>query len=831
MNLSGLLQRVVLLTAVRQILCHTLHFKVQEEEEEGVKIGALSEYSPPYQLLTTEDTGYVRVDEKGDLYTTERKIDREAPCTLISVDAVVGQGQDQELVKVLITVEDINDNAPQFEESEIRLSVAEDASVGTRFLLDDLAQDRDAGDNAELHYHLEGAHGLFGLTQSESSLELVVQTTLDRETQDSHRVTLVAVDGGLVPLSATTILIITVEDVNDNCPRFDPEGPHTATVTGDPRGGTELARIEATDPDLGQNAEITYSFGVQISDRAKALFRIDKRTGQITLTRDVKIDSPEVHVLKVYASGPLCPFAHIDVTIYMQPEANPEPGIKIKFIAKHENRTILLEENEPPTALALLELTDTSTVKSVLSLAADDTPFSLKLHAGRYLLSTSKPLDFEVRREYLVTVVIKNTEGECLLVKEVIKVQIQDVNDNAPSFELPRYEKDLEENNEPGALLLQVRAVDADSQLNGKVSYRLTWNSPDIFSVNPMTGQLFVSESLDREQQGSYYLTVLARDHGTPWREASVPVRINVLDQNDNRPAFLTPRFIFFVSESIPHLGHVGKVGVTDEDHGENGRVVDVRVLNDSVPFAFDHSQGTLRSTGEVDREKRERYELLLLARDGGTPPLSSTAWVTVFVEDVNDNQPQVILPSSNLSCLTVSPTTRAGTMVTKIYAIDEDSGMNSDITYHIIAREPEHPSPFEIDPRTGNITLVQHLGGRDYGMYHLFIVVSDGGKPAPLQATVWVNLLINDTQKQCHLSSVPEYSPRSDTAPASAPRCQDNDGRTEHAQLVFLIGVGMMVVSLCVLLAAVVIFVKYRQKRPEKQKSVWRESELRPLN
>ncbi len=136
------------------------------------------------------------------------------------------------------------------------------------------------------------------------------------------------------------------------------------------------------------------------------------------------------------------------------------------------------------------------------------------------------------------------------------------------------------------------------------------------------------------------------------------------------------------------------------------------------------------------------------------------------FVEDVNDNKPQVLLPSSNLSCLTISPATTAGSMITKIYAIDEDSGMNSDITYQIVASEPALHSPFQIDQHSGNINWC----GEDYGMHHLFVVVRDGGMPDPLQTTVWVNLLVNETLEKCQVSSVPECLPASLPPPKPLP-------------------------------------------------------------
>ncbi|XP_066505817.1 protocadherin-20 [Hoplias malabaricus] len=817
MNVVCLLQRVLLVASVRQIICHTLQFSTPEEQVEGINIGTLSRaYSPPYQLL---GRGYLRVNEEtGDLYTTEQRIDRESLCPsqegtecTISDEALVGPNQ--EVVKIIVIVEDINDNSPYFETNKILLKIPEDVSVGKRILLDDEAWDEDVGSNAKISYHLEGAGGFFSVTQDGSALELVVQKAMDREIQDEHHMLLVAVDNGSVALSATASLIISVLDVNDNCPEFNPNNPPTVTVPGGAAQGTTVCQVKATDRDLGHNAQITYSFSPQISKRAKTLFSLDQVTGRVSLGVDVRLDTQEEHVLKVVANGPDCPFVSTQVTVYMQPVESPEPALEIKFVAEYKNQTIVLRENEHPTVLALLGLRDPSSNQGVLSLEADGMPFTLKEQAGNYLLSTSKPLDFELCSDYNVTVVISEAQGKRVHARKVIKVEVEDVNDNAPHFELPHYQAEIEENNKPGVALIQVSATDADSQLNGKVSYYLIHNPP-IFNIDETTGIVSVLEPLDREQQGAYVLTVLAKDQGSPSLEALVSVSINVLDQNDNEPTFHKPHFVFFVSENIQRLGQVGKIGVMDADEGDNGNVIDVRVLDEDTPFAVDMSQLTLRCTAEVDREKHDRYVLVLLAMDGGNPSRSSTASVTIFVEDVNDNQPQVILPSSNLSCQTISPSTKAGSIITKIYAVDRDSGMNSDITYHITAREPAWPKLFQIDTHSGNITLSQQLAGSDIGMHHLFIVVRDGGQPVPLQATVWVNLLVNETLEQCHLSTIPPFpSQPSEPFVLSAMEPHNNQVKscTEPPWFILLCGLGLMVFSFCMLLAAIVIFVRYK--------------------
>ncbi|XP_071779168.2 protocadherin-20 [Centroberyx gerrardi] len=829
MNLAGLLQMLVMVH-VRQIICGSVRFSIPEEQEAGILVGSLSKhFSPPYQLLTQE---YLWMDKNtGNFYTTEQKMDREALCPeetkaeecIIPHNAIVGPSGD--LIQFPVIIKDINDNPPHFENSEIHLSVSEDVTVGTSFLLDDQAQDRDTGRNGELQYHLEGSDGVFSLTVEKGPvIMLVVQRALDRETQDQYQMTLVATDCGSDPLSATVTLTVKVTDVNDNCPSFSSDSPRSVTIPGDSPKDKVVAQVKATDPDLGPNAAIVYSLSPKVSERTKRLFRLDSHTGHIRLTQDLQSDSSEELVLKVLASGHHCPPADTQVTVSVLPTASQEPAIKIGFIAEHQNQTMVLPENQPPTVLAVLELGGDSSFKGTSLTIEGEVPFILSPQNGKYLLSTSKPLDYEMKSEYHISVVVHSPSAEGFVStrsRREITVLVVDVNDNAPRFLQSHYQLEVEENNQPGTSLLRVTASDADSGRNGRVSYRLGKRTSTIFKMDHVTGQLSVSVSLDREQQDVHTLTVLARDSGSPPLESVATVSIHVLDQNDNAPVFLTPHFIFFIPENIPPLAQVGKVGVADPDEGENGNV-DVRVVNSSGPFVVDNTQGTLRCTTNLDRETDDRYELHLLASDNGRPSaLTSTARVTIFVEDVNDNQPKVILPNSNLSCLIVSPATMAGTMVTKIYAIDEDSGLNSEITYTIAAREPaQHSSPFRLDSRSGNITLAQSLLGKDLGMHHLFIVVSDGGKPAPLHTTVWVNLLVNETMEPCHLDSVPRSLPyRLAQTPSEAPICEMEEGASRSAQLILLVGLGTMLASICLFVVTAVLYLKQKKRRSQQNK------------
>lgn len=222
-------------------------------------------------------------------------MDREALCPdqpqagecIVPHDAIVGP--EAELVKFTVVVEDINDHAPHFDNTEIHLSVSEDVAVGTSFLLDDQAEDRVMGRNGQLQYQLEGAGGFFSVTEEEDDevaiFFLVVRQGLDREKQDLHEMTLVATDCGFNPLSATATLFIKVTDMNDNCPKFTLDSTQKVVITADTPRDTVVARVRATDLDLGPNAAITYSLSPKVSEWARELFSLDSHTGLISLRR------------------------------------------------------------------------------------------------------------------------------------------------------------------------------------------------------------------------------------------------------------------------------------------------------------------------------------------------------------------------------------------------------------------------------------------------------------------------------------------------------------------------------------------------------------------
>ncbi|XP_038154999.1 protocadherin-20 [Cyprinodon tularosa] len=841
MNWAGLLQNLLVMLHIRQIICGSIQFSVKEELKPGTLVGSLSKHFPaPYHLLTKE---FLLVDENtGDLYIKELKMDREHICPeekkdddcIILHNAIVGPSVD--LVLFSVIVEDINDNAPHFENSKIQLNVNEDVPIGTSLMLDDQARDRDSGPNGQLVYKLKGSGGVFSLKveEEEQSIIMIVEKALDRETLDVYHMQLEATDCGEQPLSASLSIVVTVLDVNDNCPSFSPDSPDSATISGDSKKDTVVTQVVATDPDVGQNAAIIYSFSPKVSERAMKLFIIDNHSGHIRLIQDLERDDSEELVLKVLASGLHCPPAETQVTVSLLPTATQGLTIKIGFIAEHHNQAVVLPENHPPTALAVLELEgDSSFTDSSLAIEGD-VPFFLSPQSGKYLLSTSKPLDYEMKSEYQISVVVQRTSSERLVIappRQEIRVMVEDVNDNAPLFSQSLYQLEVEENNEPGVTLLQVSASDVDSGLNGRVTYRLDKGISGIFEVDSVSGLVSASVPLDRELNNVYKLLVSAQDSGSPPLESQASIIINILDQNDNAPIFYTSHFIFFIPENALPFAQVGNIEVKDPDEGENGNI-ELKIVKENAPFAVDSIKRTLQTTSYLDREMTDHYVFYLEVSDNGYPiALTSTALVTVFIEDVNDNAPKVILPVSNFSCLAVSPGTAAGTTIAKIYAIDEDLGSNSDITYSVVAPESvQNNSPFQVDSKSGNITLSQALLKEDIGMHHLFIVIRDNGKPTPLYTTVWFNLLVNESTDQCHLDRAPTWTGRSDllSSASKSPICVDEPDRSMKTICFYLLS-SLTIVTMVLFMTTVCMYLKHR-KCPRKKKNGQAEENEIPL-
>ncbi|KAK7922401.1 hypothetical protein WMY93_009303 [Mugilogobius chulae] len=531
-------------------------------------------------------------------------------------------------------------------------------------------------------------------------------------------------DGGSPPKSSTAILQVTISDVNDNRPIFK-DSELEVMVPENAPSGTSVVQLHASDADMGTNAQIHFAFSNQISASTRRHFAIDSTTGLITVKQPLDREVTPVHKLIILASDGSSTPSRATVTVNVTDVNDNVPSIDTRYIINLVNGTVLLSENAPlNTKIALITVTDRDAdlYGKVTCYTDHDVPFRLKpVFNDQFLLETAAPLDYETTREYAIKIVASDRGTPPLNTSAMLLIKIKDENDNAPIFPQPEIQLSIPENNDPSTQLIKISATDADSGHNAEIIYTLGPDAPDGFNIDRRSGILSVGKRLDREKQERYSFTVIARDNGSTSLQSNVTVRLIVQDLNDNNPAFTHPEYNFYVPENLPLYGTVGLITVTDADAGDN-------------------SLGTA--------------ELLYIYGQGcgwGQPPSSSYAKVTINVVDVNDNRPVFVIPSSNYSYDLVRTSTTPGAVVTRVFAIDNDTGMNAELHYSIISSIiiTSRVSPrglFAIDKTTGNITLQEKIVPADQGLHRLVVKVKDLGQPESLHAIALVHLFVNDS-------------------------------------------------------------------------------------
>ncbi|NXL54974.1 PCDGH protein, partial [Podilymbus podiceps] len=461
-----------------------LRYSVPEEMPKGSFVGDVAK-DLGLQLPALRDRGlrivsgdekqYFTLGEDNTNLRVNERIDREgicgavSPCVL-SLEAVVENPFN--IFHVSVTIQDINDNAPQFDREFFAIEMIESTPPGARFPLGS-GRDPDIGVNSLQNYQLS-PNPLFSLVVKESPdgakhAELVVEKSLDRENQQSHHLILTAVDGGDPVRSGTTQIKINVTDANDNPPLFSKEIYKVRLLENLPEGSLAF-QVKATDGDEGINAEITYSFS-HIANSARQLFALDSRTGDVKVTGPLDYEEGKYYEASVEGKdgGGLTGHAkvHIDVldvndnvpTLSVLPILNPIP-----------------EDSVPSTVVAVIHVRDRDSGNNgeVRCNIDGDLPFRLEPSSeNTYKLTIVSALDREKVSEYNITVTARDRGSPPLSSRAALVLEVSDVNDNAPVFEEAAYSAYVAENNAAGAAVVRVRARDADAGANGRVSYWL----------------------------------------------------------------------------------------------------------------------------------------------------------------------------------------------------------------------------------------------------------------------------------------------------------------------------------------------------------------------
>ncbi|XP_068554667.1 protocadherin gamma-A10-like, partial [Anas acuta] len=587
----------------------------------------------------------------GHLMTAER-LDREQLCRLVERCVlrceVIVEGE-MKVYEIEVEITDINDNAPSFRESEIELRMSELTPAGSRFPLVE-ARDPDVGVNSLQSYELSGDEHFSLSVQAgadgEKRPELVLAKALDREEAAFHELVLRAIDGGEPARTGTARIRVSVLDANDNAPVFS-QAVYTVRVPEDVPVGSTLVTLTATDVDEGLHANVKYSVK-KATDLASEIFYLDPETGSIRLVRSLDFEEEDSYEMEVQVHDGGGLFDTATVSISMTDVNDNAPELTVSSALSE-----ISEDAPPGTVVALLHVQDRDSGANgeVRCSLVGDVPFRLRSSVGSYYsVVTSRELDREEVSEYNVTVWASDGGSPSLRSSAVLALRVLDVNDNAPVFAEARYSARLPENNAEGALVLTVRAWDADWGQNARVRYRLAEGRvrgaplSSYVSVQAETGALYALRSFDYEEVREVGLCVRAEDGGAPALSSNVSVRLLIVDENDNAPQVLYPPAsaagagwtgVELAPRSAEPGALVAKVVAVDADAGQNAWLsYELAKATEPGLFRVGLHSGEVRTARSPLARDAPRHSLVVVVKDQGRPALSATATLTVVLAE-----------------------------------------------------------------------------------------------------------------------------------------------------------------------------------------------------
>ncbi|XP_028271949.1 protocadherin gamma-C5-like isoform X1 [Parambassis ranga] len=587
--------------------------------------------------------------------------------------------------------------------------------------------------------------------------ELVVNDRIDREALCGQSASCVLPLQVVIedPLQLHRIEV-EIRDINDNSPSFL-SSELSLNIAELALVGTRFPLESATDPDVGSNSLKSYTLSKNecFSLRFKEI-EGGKTIPELVLEKPLDREKRSVHKILLTALDGGNPVrsgtTQIIISVLDINDNYPvfEKNLyKVSLGEKSIKGTVIIQPKATDADEGLngeIEFSFGSrTPDSVLSV------FDINALTGEIILKGE--LDYEAAKSYDIDVTAKDKgspqmEGHCR-----VQLEITDFNDNAPEIVFTSQPKPVPEDAPSGTVVALISARDLDSADNGKVTLQLTSGSP--FNLKPSFSNnyaLVTSGSLNRESCSEYNIEITATDSGSPPLSSKKTVSVSINDVNDNAPVFTQPSYNVYLKENGVPGSILFSVSASDLDFGENAKVsysiLDSKVQDVSVSsYVYINSDnGSIYSMHSFDYEKLKVFQIQVQAKDQGSPPLSSNATVHVFILDQNDNAPAVIYPSSaalgSLSHQRMPRSAKAGHLVTKVTAVDADSGHNAWISYRLA--EATDASLFTVNLYTGEVRTKRAASEQDDSSQRLLIEIKDDGEPVQ-SATVTVSILLED--------------------------------------------------------------------------------------
>ncbi|XP_054890848.1 protocadherin gamma-A10-like isoform X36 [Poeciliopsis prolifica] len=585
--------------------------------------------------------------------------------------------------------------------------------------------------------------------------ELIVAERIDREELCGEKASCVLKQELVLenPLELHHISLH-VQDINDNSPQFDEELNNLEIRESADRGARFVIE-EASDADVGQNSVQQYS----LEKNEHFILAANGNTVELVLDKELDREKEKEMNLLLSALDGGSPQRSGTVVIHVTVlDANDNAPVFSLAVYKAS-----LPENSPiGTVVITVSATDADEGVNgdvTYDFAHINEDVKKKFTIDRKIgeIRITEPVDYEVTTSYEIR--IKAKDGLGLSSYAQVIISITDVNDNAPLVSLKSLTNQIPEDTPSGTEVGIINVQDRDSENNGQFHCSIQENVP--FKLIPSIKNyysLVTTGQLDRELVSDYNITIIATDEGSPPLSSSKTIQLSVADINDNPPVFEEQSYSAYVSENNKPGSSLWTVSARDSDWRQNGTVIysllpgEVNGASVSSYLSVNGDTGVIHAVRSFDYEQFRSFKVQVMARDNGSPPLSSNVTVSVFISDVNDNSPQILYPApegSSFMTELVPKAAHGGSLVSKVIAVDADSGQNDWLSYHIV--KATDPGLFSIDLHSGEIRTQRDISESDSMKQNLIVAVKDNGQPS-LSATCSMYLLISD-----NLAEVPE--------------------------------------------------------------------------
>uniref|UniRef100_A0A671P5S7 Protocadherin Fat 3-like n=1 Tax=Sinocyclocheilus anshuiensis TaxID=1608454 RepID=A0A671P5S7_9TELE len=595
----------------------------------------------------------------------------------------------------------VNRQTPQFKSFPSDIVVREDMPMGTSVLQVN-TNDGETGFNGRiLHAISDGNVDSCFNIDMESGLIYIYQP-LDRERSDRYLLNITIYDLGLPQRSSWRLLTVNIDDMNDNSPKFSLES-YTAIIPENAAIGTEVIQVTASDEDLGQNGEVSYTLLTSTH-----LFAINRETGSIYVSSHLDRESISDFTLKIQARDKAergnQMFSETTLRVYLEDVNDCAP----MFIPRSYSCRVL-EDLPIGAVIAWLQTQDPDLGSGgwVRYSLPNDFNGTFKIHAESGTIKVAKDLDYEKQQFYNLSVVAEDLGFPVKLRSEsYLEVEVIDVNENLsePYFSEIAVRGTVKENSRHGTSVLQVTAQDDDKGRDGVIRYSINARSGlGRFSIDEETGIY----NLDYEKQQFYNLSVVAEDLGFPVKlrsESYLEVEVIDVNENLNEPYFSEFAVRGTVKENSRHGTSVLQVTAQDDDKGRDGVIrYSIKARSGLGRFSIDEETGLITTTSrKLDREQQAEHFLEVTVMDGGGTFRQSTVWVIVHIQDENDNTPEFKESVYRIS-LPERDRNKRGDPVYRVFAYDRDEGSNADLTYSIV--DGNDDGKFVIDAKTAMVS------------------------------------------------------------------------------------------------------------------------------